>query len=231
GGGGLGLRPTSITITHGKLLANDELTGATGLVADADARWTPDGLVAHARGLSATTLSSPRASAATIDVEKVAGATPIVSIDGGEIALWTGLALTGIAGKVVANPKRAGEYLIDLGGGYGGVPGQLWTAKGELDPAALTATVDLEAAKFQLERLAPILEHSAVVDYAETSVDTKLHLAVDRVGAKFSGGFHLTGLNVGHPLIAEKEVHDLDLSVQIAGSFDRAARKLELTQG
>jgi len=231
GGGSLGLRPTSITVTRGKLLANDELTGATALVADADARWTPDGLVAHARGVSATTLSAPRASAAKIDVEKVTGSTPIVAIDGGEIALWTGLALTGIAGRVVANPRRAGEYLIDLAGGYGGVPGQLWTAKGELDPAALTAAVDLEAAKFQLERLAPILEHSAVVDYAETTVDTKLHLAVDRVGAKFSGGFHLTGLNVGHPLIAEKEVHDLDLSVQIAGSFDRAARKLELTQG
>jgi hypothetical protein len=231
GGGGLGLRPTSITVTRGKLLANDELTGATALVADADARWTPDGLVAHARGVSATTLSAPRASAAKIDVEKVSGATPIVSIDGGEIALWTGLALTGIEGRVVANPKRAGEYLIDLTGGYGGVPGRLWTAKGELDPAALTAAVDVEAAKFQLERLAPILEHSAVVDYAETSVDTKLHLAVDRLGAKFSGGFHLTGLNVGHPLIAEKEVHGLDLSVQIAGSFDRAGRKLELTQG
>jgi hypothetical protein len=231
GGGGLGLRPRSITVTRGKLLANDELTGATALVADADARWTPDRLVAHARGVSATTLSAPKASAAKIDVEKVTGATPIVSIDGGEIALWTGLALTGIEGKVVANPSRTGEYLIDLAGGYGGVPGRLWTAKGELDPAALTATVDLEAAKFQLERLAPILEHSAVVHYAETSVDTKLHLAIDRLGAKFSGGFHLSGLNVGHPLIAEKEVHDLDLSVQIAGSFDRAGRKLELTQG
>jgi hypothetical protein len=230
-GGGLGLRPKSITVAHGKLLANDELTGATALVADADARWTPDGLVAHARGVSATTLSSPRASAQTIEVEKVTGTTPIVSIEGGEVALWTGLALTGIGGKVVANPARAGEYIIDLAGGYGGVPGRLWTAKGGLDPSALTATLELEAAKFQLQRLAPILEHSAVVDYAETSVDTKLHVAVDRVGAKFSGSLHLSGLNVGHPLIAEKEVHDVDLSAQIAGSFDRAARKLEITQG
>src|SRR5207344_2055647 len=64
GGGGFGLRPTSITVTHAKLLANDELTGATGLVADADAQWTPDRLVAHARGVTATTLNAPRASAA-----------------------------------------------------------------------------------------------------------------------------------------------------------------------
>ncbi|HEX3762126.1 MAG TPA: transglycosylase domain-containing protein [Kofleriaceae bacterium] len=231
GGGGPGMRPTSITVTHGKLLANDELTGATGLVADADAQWTPDRLVAHARGVTATTLNAPRASVAEIDVERVAGTTPIVTVDGGEIALWPKLALSGIAGRVVANPRRAGEYVIDLAGGYGGVPGRLWTAKGVLDPEQLTAAIDLEAAKFQLDRLAPILEHSAVVDYAATSVDTHLHLDVDRIGAKFAGSFHLTGLNVGHPLIAEQEVRDLDLSGQIAGSFERATRKLELTQG
>jgi hypothetical protein len=228
---GLPVRPTSVTVTHGKLFANDEQTGATGLIADADARWTSEGLKVHARGVTATTLNAPRASAARIDVEKVTGATPIVSIEGGELALWPKLALSGIEGKVVANPKHAGEYVIDLAGGYGGVPGRLWTAKGGLDPGALTASFDLEAAKFQLDRLAPILVHSAVVDYAATSVDTTVHLDVDRAGVKFSGSFHLSGLNVGHPLIAEHEVHDLDLSGQVAGSFERAVRRLELTQG
>ncbi|HET7499605.1 MAG TPA: transglycosylase domain-containing protein [Kofleriaceae bacterium] len=233
GGAGAGLRyrPTSITLVHGKLLANDELTGATALVADADARWTPDGLKAQARGVTATTLNAPRASAAKIDIEKVTGATPIVAISGGEIALWPKLALSGIDGQVVANPRQAGTYVIDLAGGYGGVPGRLWTAKGRLDPAALTASFDLEAAKFQLDRLAPILVHSAVVDYASTSVDTTLHLDVDRGGGRFAGSFHLSGLNVGHPLIAEHEVHDLDFSAQLAGSFERETRRLELTQG
>ncbi|MBC7974958.1 MAG: hypothetical protein H7138_08225, partial [Myxococcales bacterium] len=33
--GSSGMRPSSISVTRGKLLANDELTGATGLVADA----------------------------------------------------------------------------------------------------------------------------------------------------------------------------------------------------
>jgi hypothetical protein len=231
GSGGPALRPTSISVTHARLLATDELTGATGLVADADARWTPDRLVAHARGVTATTLSAPKASAAAIEIERVAGATPIVTIEGGEIALWPKLALSGIAGRVVANPRRAGEYVIDLAGGYGGVPGRLWTARGALDPALWTASFDLDAAKFQLDRLAAILEHSAVVDYQTTSVDTHLHVDVDRLGAKFSGSFHLTGLNVGHPMIAEDEVRGLDLSGQVAGSFERAGRKLELTQG
>jgi len=229
--GGASVRPTSIRVTHGKLLANDELTGATGLVADADATWTPERLVGEARGVTATTLNAPRASAAKLAVEKLAGATPTVSIEGGEISLWPKLALSGIGGKVVANPSHRGEYIIDLAGSYGGVPGRLWTARGGFDSVALTASIDLEAAKFQLDRLAPILEHSAVVDYATTSVDTKLHVDVDPLGARFSGSFHLTGLNVGHPMIAEREVRDFDLSGQIAGSFERAGRKLELTQG
>ncbi|HET9621785.1 MAG TPA: transglycosylase domain-containing protein [Kofleriaceae bacterium] len=230
-GSGPAIRPTSITVTHGRLLANDELTGATGLVGDADASWTPERIKAEARNVTATTLNAPRASAAKIDVEKVAGATPIVSIDGGELALWPKLALSGIAGKIVADPKQPSEYIIDLAGGYGGVPGRLWTAKGDLDARALNASLDLEAAKFQLDRLAPILAHSAVVDYDNTSVDTKLHLDIDRAGARFAGNFHLSGLNVGHPLIADQEVHDLDLSGQVAGSFARATRTLELTQG
>jgi hypothetical protein len=231
GGAGPGMRPTSITMTRGRLQANDDATGATALVAEADASWTPERFKAQARGVTATTLNAPRASAAVIDVEKVTGATPIVSIGGGEIALWPRLALSGIEGKVVANPSRPGEYVIELAGGYGGVPGRLWTARGGLDPVALSASVDLEAAKFQLDRLASILEHSPVVDYGRTSVDTALHLDIDPLGARFAWSFHMSGLNVGHPMIAEKEVHGLDLSAQIAGTFERASRKLELTRG
>ncbi len=80
-------------------------------------------------------------------------------------------------------------------------------------------------------RLAPILEHSAVVDYQTTSVDTKFHVDVDKAGARVAGNFHLSGLNVGHPFIADKEVRDLDLSGNIVGTFDRTTRKLELSRG
>jgi hypothetical protein len=224
-------RPSKITVSHVKLVGDDQMTGTTMLVADGDATWTPGGLVAHARGITATTTSAPKASLAAIEVRKLAGAAPIVEIAGGEVALWPKLALTGIGGKVVANPNGKGHYIIDLSGGYGGVPGQLWTAKGEVDPHAMVGSLDLEAAKFQLDRLAPILEHSALVDYASTSVDTTFHVDADKNGAQFSGQLHLSGLNIGHPYIADKEVHDLDLSAQIAGSFDRATRKLELTKG
>ena len=226
------LRPTKVTITHGRMLANDELTGATALVADGDATWTPTaGVIAHARGISTTTTGAPKATVAALEFAKPTGQTPTLKIVGAELALWPRMALSGIGGSIVASAEHPGHYTVELAGGYGGVPGQLWTAKGDLDPTAGSGGFDLEAAKFQLDRLAPILEHSAVVDYQATSVDTKIHLDIDRGGARFAGGFHLRGLNVGHPYIADKEVHDLDLSGDIAGSFDRATRKVELTRG
>ncbi|MBA3539366.1 MAG: transglycosylase domain-containing protein [Deltaproteobacteria bacterium] len=233
GGGGddASKLPTSITVTRGKLTADDLVTGATALIGQGTARWVPGELVAEAQQVSATTLAAPKASAAKITIRKSTGKPPEVAIEGGEVAVWPRLALSGIGGTVVASADRANTYVIDLAGGYGGVPGKLWTAKGGLDTGALTASIDLEAAKFQLERLGPILERSAIVDYQSTSIDTAVHLELDRAGARFAGEFHLHGLNVGHPMIAEREVHGLDLSGKIAGAFDRETRKLELTHG
>ncbi len=225
------MRPTKLTVTKIQVLADDAMTGTTGLVADADVTWTPQLLVANARKLSATTPGAPRAELASINVRKASGVEPVVTLDGGELALWTKMSLSGIGGKVVANPEKRGDYIIDVTGGWGGVPGKLWTAKGHFDPSAQVGALDLEAAKFQLERLAPILARSGIVDYANTSVDTKLHLDVNRLGAQFAGDLHLVGLNVGHPMIADKEVHDLDLSAQITGTFDAVTRTLELTRG
>ncbi len=224
-------RPTKITLSHAKLLANDDQTGATALVSDGDAVWTPDQLIAHGKSITATTTGAPKASVASVEVRRTGREPPVVKLEGGAIELWPRMALSGIAGEVVADPQHPGMYTLNVAGGYGNVPGQLWTAKGAIDPKAVVAHVDLEAAKFQLDRLAPILAQSAVVDYQATSIDTKVHVDVDKAGAKFDGGFHLTGLNVGHPYIADKEVHDLDLSGQIAGTFDRETRKVELTKG
>ncbi|MBA3460741.1 MAG: transglycosylase domain-containing protein [Deltaproteobacteria bacterium] len=229
--GGGGLRPTSLTVTHARILIDDAVTGATGLVADASATWKPGELTAQARQVSATTLGAPKATANLVEVTKKSGQPPMIRIEGGELAVWPKLALSGIDGTVVANPAKQGEYTLELAGGYGGVPGKLWTAKGAVDLEAVTMNIDLVAAKFQLDKLAPLLEKTPVVDYAGTSVDANLHLAADRSGGKFSGALTLRGLNVGHPLIAAKEVHGLDLSAQVEGSFDRASQLLELRRG
>jgi Transglycosylase len=234
GEGGTKIRPKQITVSHLRMLADDAVTGSTALVADGEATWTEQELTAEVRNVSATSINAPKATATKLAIHKLAGQPPSVTLEGGEVAVWPKLALSGIDGTVVANlaaGTSSGQYVVDLAGSYGGVPGRLWTAKGAFDAKALTASIDLEAAKFQLDKLAPILAHSAVVDYQSTSVDTTLHLDVDQLGLKFAGGFHLRGLNVGHPMIADKEVHDLDLSGQIAGTVDRTERKLELTRG
>ena len=225
------MRPTKLTVTKIRVLADDAMTGLTAVVGDGDATWTPTGVVAHVRDVSATSPGAPKAAVKTAEIRKLAGASPIFTLDGGELALWPRMALSGITGTIVEDPDKRGQFILDFAGGYGGVPGRLWTAQGGFDPRAATASIDLVAAKFQLRRLAPILRSSPVVDYETTSVDTTLHVDIDPAGARFAGDLNLSGLNVGHPMIADKEVHDLDLSAKIAGSFVRATRTLELTRG
>src|SRR3569833_3096393 len=175
--GGHAPRPTKITVAHARVLANDEQSGATALVGEGDAVWTPTLLVAHGRGITAAAAGGPEATISRVAVRRPQGEPPRVKIDGGELELWPRMALSGIGGEIVADPQRPGMYTLALGGGYGGVPGQLWTAKGELDPKDGAAQVDLEAAKFQLGRLAPLHAQSAVVDYKEPTNDTKDHVA------------------------------------------------------
>lgn len=221
-------RPTKITVDGIRVLADDATTGLTALVDGGDATWTPGLTVAHLRGASATTPAAPKASVASIEIKKASGAPPTVTVQGGELTVWERMSLTGITGTII--PSRDGKFVLDFSGGYGGVPGKLWTAKGGFDSDG-NGAVDLVAEKFQLDRLAPILASSAVVDYQATSVDAQLHVSVDQKAAKFDGDMNLSGLNVGHPMIADKEVHDLDMSVKIAGSYDRETRSLELTRG
>jgi hypothetical protein len=222
--------PTSIAMLHGKVVVDDAMAGATLLMQDGDATWKPGALIAHMRDVTATTIAAPKASAASLEIHKLSGQPPMLKIEGGELALWPRMALSSIKGSITSNPQNPRLFTIDLSGGYGGVA-ELWTAKGPLDTTALTATIELEAKKFQLDRLAPILAKTPVVDYANTSIDTKVKLALDRNGATFDGQFHLSGLNVGHPMLADKEVHDLDLSGVIQGSYDRSKRVLALTKG
>ncbi len=88
----------------------------------------------------------------------------------------------------VGSSRRSahGEYAIDLAGGYGGVPGNLWTAQGGARSEGATASIELEAAQFQLERLAPILARSAVVDYGAPPSTPRSGSSSVPAGAKFS---------------------------------------------
>ena len=139
------------------------MTGATALVGDGDA--TLEARRARRTGassVSATTIGAPKAAAAAIEIRKPARQPAGRSRSrAASSRCGPSSRCRASPARSMANPQRPGEYTLDLAGGYGGVPGKLWTAKGGIDPRAQRASVDLVAAKFQLDRLAPLLAQSA----------------------------------------------------------------------
>jgi hypothetical protein len=231
GGGGLGLHPHAVHVKRVHVDFADDGAGVTAQVADGEVE-VGDGVATKVtlRGLGASLGAGPSAQAERIEAVSDKGVRT-VTVAGGRVAVWPKLALTGIAGTV-GDGGSPGRYRIDLAGGYGGVDGQLWTAKGWLEPAAQTASIALDADRFTLDRLRPILEgRSSIIDYGKTSIDASLRVDVAQDLAKFEGGFHLRDLTINHPKIADKPVPDLEMSGDVAGSFDRRGRVLTLDRG
>jgi hypothetical protein len=166
----------------------------------------------------------------SVRIEKKANQPPTAQLIGGVVELWPRLALTGIAATLTPG-EEAGSFRLDMAGGYGGVEGTLWTAKGWVVPATQSAEIALAAEQFSLQRLEPILQGSSVVNYQDTTVDAELSLHLDPEVLTFAGGFHVRDLTVGHPLLAEQNVQDLDLSATLSGSVDRASRRFRLDRG
>ncbi len=223
------LRPTRIELRRGSATASDEHTGATASVARFDGAWAPgEAAVVRATDARATTSYGPSAAAKTLtaSVDDVTGRR--LEATGGELKLWTGLKLTGITGSIA--PGDGGHFIVAAEGGYGGVEGRLWTASGWIDPRAEATSLDLQAERFTLDRLRPVLEEFGVIAYEQASVDARLHIDVTPAGATFAGGFHVRDLSVDHPMLAEKPVHGLELGGEVAGDFDRDARTLTLTR-
>jgi Transglycosylase len=230
GGAHLGLRPARLAVEGITVAFSDEGAGVEARIGDGDADWRPGQPPrVTLRGLDATTATGPSAKADRV-VAVLGHAGRSVTVEGGRVALWPKMALTGIGGTV-REGDEPGRFVVDLAGGYGGVDGTLWTAKGWLDPDHRTASIALDADRFTLDRLRPILERSAVLDYGKTSVDASLQIDVDAGIARFAGGFHLHDLTVSHPMLAAKPVRDLDVAGDVAGSFDRQARVLSLDRG
>jgi hypothetical protein len=231
-GGGLGLHPRSLRVSHVAVAFVDEGAGVTAQIKEGEAMMAEGGpSTLTLRGLEAGfAAGGPSAGAEQILAVSDKGVRT-VRVSGGRVSLWPKMALTGIAGTV-GDAGSPGRYQVELGGGYGGVDGQLWTAKGWLEPGTQTASIALDADRFTLDRLRPILEgRTDVVDYDKTSIDASFRIDVAGEVAKFAGGFHLRDLTVNHPKIAEKPVPDLEMSGDIAGSFDRRSRTLALDRG
>jgi len=180
--------------------------------------------------LAATSAAGPWARAASVDVTRADGKLE-ATVAGGELAIWAGLSLTGIGGTVGDAPTP-GQLVIDLAGGYGGVAGQLWTARGWVEPAAKAGQVRVKADAFSLEKLRPLLEGKPVlVDYPKTTVDVDLTIARRGDVGTLAGGFHVADLTVNHAMVADKPIQIESLSGDVAATYDRGTRTLTLTKG
>lgn len=229
---GLGsIKPTKIELTSGEAVFVDEAAGMTATVLAMDATWARGAAAElHLHDARAATTIGPAASASEITAIDHPIAGRGVTVAGGEVSMWKGLSLTGITGSVAPEADRPQQLAVSFEGGYGGVDGKLWTASGWIDPSTAQGAIDLDAARFTLDRLRPILERSAVVDYDRASVDARLHVELAGAVAKFAGGFHLQDFTVDHPMLAEKPVHGLEVGGEIDGQFDRASRVLTLAR-
>ncbi len=180
--------------------------------------------------LHATSAAGPSARAASVEVSRADGKLEATVADG-ELSIWTGLSLTGIGGTVGDAPT-VGQLVIDLAGGYGGVAGTLWTARGWVEPAAKAGQVRVKADAFSLAKLAPILEGKPVlVDYPKTTVDVDLTIARRGDVGTLAGGFHVADLTVNHAMVADKPIQIESLSGDVAATYDRSTRTLTLTKG
>ncbi len=224
------LRPTRVELRHGNLTMIDEAGGARVTVTAFDADWHRGGAAEwRASDARLETNFGPGASAEKLIAVDDPREGRHLEIEGGSLQMWdewSGMSLTGIAGTIA--PAEGGRFAIDMGGGWGEVPTRLWTAEGSIDPRSGQATIDLDASRFTLARLAPILRQSAVVDYEKTSVDARLHIELDGRAASVAGGFHLTDFTVDHPYLAEKPITGLDVGGDISGRYDRTSRVLTL---
>jgi hypothetical protein len=229
---GSGLRPEVTRVVDGRVEIRDEVLGFTAFAEDLRA-LVEDGRASAEVGDVA--LFSGRGRNATlggatvsVDLADPLGSA-VLGVAGGEIRLWEGMTLTGIAGQI-ARGDEPRALRIDLSGGYGGVEGTLWRARGWVDPLAQTGRVRLGADRFTFDRIASVLENTVLRDYHETSmnVEVVVDLSPERVDVK--GDIALDRLTVDSWRLASRPIRDLSLTGHLDASLDRSARVLAVKE-
>jgi Transglycosylase len=230
GGRSRGLRPKVAKLSGARVTLEDERTGLRAQIADLSGQWSSGDITGLVSGVEANAATGQKLRFGTISLKKGRATRALIELAAGEVELWPKMSLSGISGTVIPEGDP-GHYRLSVDGGYGGVAGKLWKALGEIDVVRGTASLELAADKFNLDRLEPILAGSYLVDYAKTSVDANLRVDVVRSDVTFSGAVHVHDLSVGHPMLADREVHNLDFEGTVAGTVQRDRRIATLTRG
>jgi len=163
-GGGTAEPAPTLVMQNGSVEIVDEERAIWVKAADVDGRVEPrtpaqlalSGVARQGRGRSrggCREVDRPRAPHAA----RSGGELPTLELSGGILAPLHSLALTGIRGTITP-AADSGRATVDLRGGYGGVPEEVWTATGEVLPHERTAQLDVTAARFTLDKLRPVLK-------------------------------------------------------------------------
>jgi hypothetical protein len=233
GASGVSLRPASLALGDASFELVDVAAGVRASAGAVSASLAADGSVeAELRDVAVRTELGP---GATLGLARVTTdlAAPleraVVRIEDGTVAAGRGITLSSVAGTIA--PEGGTALRVDLAGSYGAATEALWTARGRIDLAAQTASIDVQADRFTFDRLDEVLRDSAVVDYQDTSLSAAMHVDVDPARVVFDGSFRLDGLNVFHPMLATKPVQDIHVAGDVEGHFERATRTLTVTRG
>ena len=210
---------------HGLSAGIDDITGTFDPLADLDVTLTT---------LTAATRIGPSAGAERVTVAAAAADlrnTLRLEVTGGRATPYPGLALTGITGSVAPADAGAGSSsraVLDLQGGYGGVPDVLWNAKGWLDRDEGKGEMHVRADRFTFDKLAPILAGGPLQKPEKTSLSAALDLVLTGDLLTVEGEIKLAGLTVYHPWVSTKPLADLGFEGKIKGRYDKRARLFEL---
>ncbi len=160
---------------------------------------------------------------------------PKISLTDGFAQVMRTLGLTGISGVIgpakIPPPTGVPALDIELTGSYGGAKEKLWTAKGTLSPPAsgraLSADLQLRAARFSLERIADVLPPQ-IIEPSLTSIDAALDLIVADGRLTLKGNLDVSGLSLQHEALASEPIIGVDLGLRLDATVDPVKRRLDL---
>lgn len=226
------LRPASLVLSNAAFQAVDAAAGVRASAAGS-ATLAEDGKAfAELRDVAVTTDIGPGATLGRARITTDLSAPleqAVVEIQDGTVRATDRVTLSAVTGTVA--PSGGTALKLDLTGSYGGATEPLWKARGRIDVAAQTASIDVAADEFTFDRLDSVLRDSAVVEYENTSLGAAMHVEVDPARVVFGGNFRLDGLSVFHPMLATKPAREISVAGDIAGSFDRGTRVLTVERG
>lgn len=219
----------AVTLSRGALDLRDEARGARLAAPDLEARLVPGGesrvVLRHPRltwpGLEP--LAARRlVTTFRTRLGRLVG-LPDFAVSGARLRLHERLVLTDIAGRLTPEP---GQWLgVDLEGSYGGVGEPLWKARGRVQlaswrrPRPVGGRLAVQAHRFSLDKLAPILKTSLVPNPGAANLEVDLTLGLEGRVFSFGGRATLSGLTVIHPLLAAEPVEGLGATGRIQGRY------------